>query len=503
MAHSHRTRRKNMNNRILSIMLLSLYLIGAKAEDTTHITIKGFVKDETGKGIAGVVVNNGTEFALTDKKGEWTLPTDTTKSIFISISTPRGYRLPSKDGLAHGFYKDTRTAAHATDNTFVLRKRDEMPDKFHYIAISDPQVRTAADMHRWRHETVADIMHTVDSLGKTGEVVAMTLGDLVFDNMKLFPQYEASLKNHGKMTVFQCIGNHDFNKDHADLEHSTQDTENYGEKFYCHYFGPVNYSFNIGRAHIVTMKSINYAGNYKYKEEISQADMEWLKRDLSYVPDSMVVIMNTHAPAWNDMEKNDNIRNASELAEALSSHNTHVFCGHTHFFENVEVSPTLYQHNIAAACGAWWTSNLNRCGAPNGYMVVDVDGTELKWRYKGTRRSPDYQMRVYRQGEFRTQAKYVVANVWDWDPHCRVVWYQDGKYMGRMKQVADDDEMYLRTKPLKPQMCKTRHLFRANPSGRYRTIKVVFTDRFGRSFEQTIEHKANRPAITDFKLPGK
>ena len=54
------------------------------------------------------------------------------------------------------------------------------------------------------------------------------------------------------------------------------------------------------------------------------------------------------------------------------NYNVHVFSGHTHFFQNNEVSPVLYEHNIGAACGGWWTGWVNQCGAPNGYMVVEL-----------------------------------------------------------------------------------------------------------------------------------
>ena len=140
-------------------------------------------------------------------------------------------------------------------------------------------------------------------------------------------------------------------------------------------------------------------------------ELQWLERDLSYVPKDMVVILNMHAPAWNKMETIDNILNADRLAEILAPYEAHVFAGHTHFFENVEVTPRLYQHNIAAACGAWWTSTLNRDGAPNGYMVVNVDSTDLKWSYRAVGHKQNIQMRVYKPGEFASQRdKLVVAS---------------------------------------------------------------------------------------------
>lgn len=495
-------RRVTTQAKLLLAVATTASLLSFKTADGTF-TLKGFVKDETGNGIAGVVVNNGVNFTVTDKRGAWTLLTDTTASKFVSISTPKEYHLPESDGLAAGFYIPvSEAAAHRDNNVFVLNRRETVSDMFHYIAISDPQILNAHDMKRWRNETVADIMRTAASLRKTGEVVGMTLGDLVFDNMSLYPQYAASLRNK-RMTVFQCIGNHDFNKTYADLHRQPQGASEYAEKMYGEYFGPVNYSFNIGKTHIVTMKNINYEGRCKYEEEITDTDMEWLRRDLSYVPKDVVVILNMHAPAWNNMEKIDNILNADRLAEVLSTHDTHVFCGHTHFFENVEVTPRLYQHNIAAACGAWWTSDLNRDGAPNGYMVVDVYGRDLKWHYKGANHKADYTMRVYKPGEFASQPGYVVANVWDCDRHSRVVWYEDGKYKGQMQQFTDNDADFLLTRPLKHQLCKTQHLFRAKPSSKtYRTIKVVTLNRFGETSSYTIVNRNNRPFLLDTPKRG-
>ena len=64
----------------------------------------GKVVDKAGKGIAGVVVNDGMSFTQTDAKGAWSLRTDTTRSKFVSISTPAAYELPQQDGLAAGHY---------------------------------------------------------------------------------------------------------------------------------------------------------------------------------------------------------------------------------------------------------------------------------------------------------------------------------------------------------------------------------------------------------------
>lgn len=486
-----------MSLKVFIGLLLFVGLVSGKPADKA-LLLRGTVVDDTGNGIAGVVVNNGREFCKTDRQGAWQLATDTTVSKFVSISVPCEYELPSAQGIAKGFYIPIGEAvANRTANNFRLHRRDTINDRFHYIAISDPQILNTHDMRRWRTETMTSILRTAQQLNKTGEVVGMTLGDVVFDNMNIYPQYYNSIKNR-RMIFYQCIGNHDFEKAYADLHNSELGAMRYAEQTYGKYFGPVNYSFNIGKAHIVTIKNINYRGACKYEEEITEEDLRWLERDLSFVPKNRLIILNMHAPGWNVQEPIDNILNAERLKEILAPYEAHIFAGHTHFFENVEVTPRLYQHNIAAACGAWWTSNLNRDGAPNGYMVATVDGTSMKWKYRSCNSKTDVQMRVYKPGEFRSAKDCFVANVWEWDPHCRVIWYEDGKYKGQMQRFTADDEAFLLTKPQKHQLAKTGHLFRARPTSKsYRYMKIIFINRFGETFTWKFENRNNRPFLLD------
>ena len=181
------------------LMLFGLMLCGVWSEMNAQDTVfrfSGKVTDKSGRGIAGVVVNNGMDFTKTDAKGMWALQTDTTQSKFVSISTPAAYVLPQREGLADGFYVSVgKLAAANGKHDFVIEKRSKMADGFHYIVISDPQVRNAHEMKRWRQETVEDLTVLIDSLKPSKEVVGMTLGDLVFDQMQLFDEYKASLDN--------------------------------------------------------------------------------------------------------------------------------------------------------------------------------------------------------------------------------------------------------------------------------------------------------------------
>lgn len=471
---------------MLAGLLLCNAWLGMYAQNTLF-RFSGKVLDNDGRGIPGVVVNNGMNFTKTDSKGAWLLPTDTTESKFVAISTPAAYILPQHEGLADGFYVSVKKLASAGGkHDFRLEKRRKPAERFYYLAISDPQVRNAHEMKRWRQESVEDLTTLIDSLKQSEEVIAMTLGDLVFDQMPLFDEYKTSVKNTGA-TFFQCIGNHDFDLRYQDLHNMEKGTPVYAEMIYNSYFGPTDYSFNMGKVHIITMKNLNYVGKKAYVECLTGDQLAWLKKDLSYVPKGSLVILNMHAAGWNKVENGGNVRNSNRLQEVLKDYKVHVFCGHTHFCQNNEVTPNLYEHNIGAACGAWWAGWVNQCGAPNGYMLVDVNGTDLKWHYKGTRHSFSYQFRLYNKGEFATQSSFVVANIWDWDSTCKAVWYQDGKPMGDMEQFTDSDEERASQLKDRTKAPKTAHLFRVMPADGAKEIKVVFTNRFGESFSQTLK----------------
>lgn len=455
----------------------------------TRFEVSGRVVNKQGKGIERVVVNDGVNFTTTDKDGKWTLSSDTLFSKFVSISTPAGYELPQKKGLAV-FYIPMREAVKSSDNKFVLARRKNVANNFSYIAISDPQVLNEEEMSRWRNETVKDLRHVTDSLRKTREVVGMTLGDLVFDNMPLYKDYELSCQNLG-LTMFQTIGNHDFDKKYQDLHNMRIGTPIYGEHFYHKYFGPTDYSFNIGKVHVITMKNINYVGGKRYLESVTDAQLAWLEKDLSYVPKGTTVFLNMHAAGWNKYDNTGNFKGANEVAKLLEGYEVHFFCGHTHFFQNIVVNPHFFQHNIGAACGSWWAGDLSVCGAPNGYLVVDVEGDDVKWHFKPTKGSFDQQFFTYLPGQFRTQVGMVVANVWDFDPACKVQYYEDGVLKGDMERFADIDDHYIyQQNRLGKKVSAERltgHLFRFKPSKGTKSVTIEFTNHFGEKYAQTYQ----------------
>lgn len=74
-----------MRNRLLIFgMALWSACMGVAAQESL-LDFTGRVLDRNGRGVSGVVVNDGVRFTTTDNKGVWTLATDTVVSKFVYI----------------------------------------------------------------------------------------------------------------------------------------------------------------------------------------------------------------------------------------------------------------------------------------------------------------------------------------------------------------------------------------------------------------------------------
>lgn len=79
----------------------------------------------------------------------------------------------------------------------------------------------------------------------------------------------------------------------------------------------------------------------------------------------------------------------------------HFLSGHGHFNANLILSPNIIEHTAAAVCETWWWASrltgvpICKDGSPAGYGVFEIDGTDIKWYYKGIGQDKKYQFRTY------------------------------------------------------------------------------------------------------------
>jgi hypothetical protein len=280
----------------------------------------------------------------------------------------------------------------------LLRMRAKT--KFTAAIMGDTQVYTEQEIGYCRDSYIEELADT-----KAAFVLAM--GDNIGDDLSLYPRYLDVMKGVG-VPVYLVPGNHDLNFDALDDEHSF-DT-------FKREFGPTYYSFNYGKVHFVVLDSVIYPSLQfpeSYHGEISADQMEWLENDLAFVPKNHLVVLNMHIPvvSWVDSASTKHqVANRQDLYDLLKGRNVVTLGGHTHTIEHFLPGeelpgwgqPTpIDQIIVGAACGSWWTGDLDedgvpmayqRCGAPRGFMAFDFNNTSYVDRFKATGMAKEKQM---------------------------------------------------------------------------------------------------------------
>lgn len=396
----------------------------------------GIISDVvTGKGIEGVVVTDGTYVVTTDQNGVYQIPTNRwAKRVWFTI--PAEYEVPidSESGRPLFYSKSKISANKQNRNDWQLTPLAAAEDEFLLVAIGDPQCEVASEAERFRSETLIDIRATVgqQSAGVVNRhpAYAITLGDLTFDNVALWPTMASlcssvDLGGGKSVPIFNCIGNHD-HEAALDVQNDQEAVERYIDNV-----GPTDYSFNRGKVHFVVMDNIVYTGTDGFGESMtctydagySSAQISWLEKDLEKVENKAdkMVIISGHIPfragsnsggsnVNKDKGYNDVLTLLTQFKEA------HIFIGHTHYPENyyhtsykTKNGKPIMEHVHGAACGGWWTSHTGVDGSPNCYSIYQVKGATLhNWVAKATGKNESFQMRVY-DGNATYGSKYLYS----------------------------------------------------------------------------------------------
>ena len=432
--------------RLMVVAATLMFFFTASAQ----MKISGTLRSTDGKGIAGVTVSDGFTCVTTDAKGRYKMTTSS-DAVHVFYSIPSAYKVNVKDGHPD-FYQKLEKGVKKYDFTLTPNPTEEK--QFRLLMVADPQAQCEFHIKRFERETVPDIRAYVDA--QTLPCYGVTLGDVVYTEGKhktnkfMEPMRRAMGYDNSHLLFFQTIGNHDFNEPPVTLDKGTSTYNLAYQRAFEKVFGPVNYSWNRGDVHIVSMKDYIADDNpkkFRYHKEygnpcFTDEQLEWLRQDLAAVPKNKMVILCLHIGLYNRMKKNvDAVRDLiAQFDEA------HIMIGHTHFMNHKVNEDGVFEHVHAAASGAFWWSCLNGDGVPNGYAIYDVDGAHIKnWWYKGTGHDISYQIRMYRGdaefgGEFE-KFKYpythdtVLANVFMADPAWKVYLYEDGELTGEMERI--------------------------------------------------------------------
>lgn len=449
-------------------------LPGPRLRSTPSVRIRGVVR-AGGQGLSRVAVSDGISVVPTDGEGRFELAAPEW-ATFVHLSLPSGMRIPlNAPGTARFYAPIVPNERGEMEVAFDLERLPGSDEEHAFLLWADTQTRNRRDMEFLHTQSVPDAVGVTRELGDR-PVFGISCGDIMSDDLSLFPDYERAVSRVG-IPFFQVVGNHD-------LDFEARQSENSFRTFSRH-FGPGYYSFNRGAVHYVVLNDVFWYGA-GYLGYLSREQLTWLENDLRLVEPGRPVIVALHIPLMNTehprrrdtMSIGGTVSNREALYRLLEPYDAWILSGHMH--ENEHLREGGCRHHVAGTvCGGWWRGPICYDGTPNGYPVYEVRGQEITHRYKATGLPFSHQLRAYGHGADPTARDEIVANVWDWDPDWTVVWYEDGERRGTLARRVGLDPWAVE---LRAGPWRTDHLFYAPASRDARDIVVEATDPRGRRF---------------------
>lgn len=400
----------------------------------------GTVVDQNGRGIPGVSVSDGYTVVKTNEMGIYEFDAEKASSTkahgYVFISVPSGYEAV-QDGVFPEFWHSF------TSNSNSVQERHD----FHLTQVNNTNhvLLAMADFHlcnrnalydKRQFEVFANEINTLaDQYRSAGtRVYAIQLGDMTWDlywdnNQNLavccfdLPAYKTYIneKITSGIPFFHAMGNHDY--DYT----KTGDWET--AKPYKRYIGPTYYSFNIGGIHYIILDNVICKNNGTVDGRansmgVTNEQIEWVKKDVANIPSDMPVVVAMHEQAYSLSSATAGSARStiSNVNNAIgSSHKIHYMTGDTHIINHYgKPADMISENNVGAVCGDWWwTGRLTykgvlpafsslkgqfnfqqgRDGSPAGYMIYTMNGSDIKWQFKGTTLPLTKQFKTYDRNE--------------------------------------------------------------------------------------------------------
>lgn len=409
---------------LLSFLIVTAYHenLQADTKKDRQQTATGYVfhdanhnrKRDVGEQVLPCVrVSNGRDIVCTDANGQYQLPVSEDTILFVI--KPQGWRTPLSKNLTPEFYyihkpkgspkskyagvKPTGPLPASVD--FALYPQKE-PAQFRALFFGDPQPRDQKEIDYIAHDVLEELVGTDASFG-------VTLGDILFDDLSLFESQARGIALLG-IPWYNVIGNHDINYDAPNDKLSDETFERA--------FGPAYYSFDYGRVHFLVLDNIEWIVSEKgkkgkYQGGLGKEQMEFIKNDLSQIPEDQLVVLMMHIPLVGVKDRQELYRLIEKRPFCMS------ISGHTHHHEHRLITkadgwrgPKPHHHVInVTVSGSWWSGapdergiphTMMADGAPNGYSIISFDGKDYNVDFRAAGRPTDYQMNILAPEEVAT-----------------------------------------------------------------------------------------------------
>ncbi|MCA9192779.1 MAG: calcineurin-like phosphoesterase family protein [Planctomycetales bacterium] len=449
------------------------------------------IRDADEPGIGGVRVSNGREIVVSDASGRYSIKIDADDAILFLIK-PRDWMTPVNDLQIPQFFYIHKPAGSGSlkfsgvDPTgplpdsvdFPLTKQLE-PDKFRALLFGDPQPRDIREVEYIAHDVIEQVIAEKAHSASFG----VTLGDIVFDDLAIFRPLNQAIALIG-IPWYNVIGNHDINLD----AHSDEESD---ETFESHY-GPAYYSFEYGPTHFIVLDDVMWVPKQgdkaaHYFGGLGERQMQFIANDLALIPESQLVVLLMHIPLVEVEDRHDLYRMIEQRPAALS------ISAHKHYMEHQFIGsedgwhgPVRHHHIInVTVCGSWFNGQPDERGiphatmsdgGPNGYSIIEFDGTKYALEFRAASRPSDYQMNIYAPEMVSTKdltSTTVLANVFvaSENTKCEMRIGDQGDWL-LMERITINDPAFMAEKQREEQLVghpwrnlpaphPTPHIFRA------------------------------------------
>ncbi|SDQ25061.1 calcineurin-like phosphoesterase family protein [Pseudoxanthomonas sp. CF125] len=456
-------------------------------------------RDDGEKGLSGVKVSDGRRVVVTDAHGQYDLPLPAGEGRTLFVIKPPGYDFPARsDGLPSFWINDPPSlqpklkyggipiSAHGVPRCmgFPLLRQKTRRDKgeLEVLLFADTQTKSVADIGYYRRDIVEPLA------GKHAATLGLTLGDVVNDDLSLYPALNEVTRQLG-VPWLHIAGNHDLDFDAARDEDSLLTFRNT--------YGPDTFAWEEREAVFVGLDDVIHQPGQKpsYIGGLREDQFAFLEAYLPTVPKDRLLVLGVHIPFFDAKPDTETFRHADRARLfALLKDFPHVLLlsGHSHTQQHVyhgadsgwHGSAPLHEYNVGAVCGAFWSGVKDAQGIPDATMA---DGTpngyaSLQLRAAGAyslawhpARDPGralslYAPKVLRRGAYPAFAIY--ANVFMGQDDSKVEYRVDAgqwKPMSQVRQpdpgllaenIRDDSADALRGYDRSPEAVPSRHLWR-------------------------------------------
>jgi 3',5'-cyclic AMP phosphodiesterase CpdA len=214
----------------------------------------------------------------------------------------------------------------------------------------------------------------------------MTTGDIMFDDLSLYPRLNRIIGQIG-LPWYNIGGNHDLNYEAPGAK--------YSRETFKRTYGPPYYAFEYGGVLFLMLDNVNYfgfdpakpRGGGKFEGRIGERQLAFIGNMLKEFPADGLVVTCMHIPLRNYLDPKEPATNTVDRTDFLKlisgRPNTVSLAGHTHttehhYFgaEDGFAGPSPHHHHVlTAVSGSWWSGPYDH----RGIAVADSrDGSRLR-----------------------------------------------------------------------------------------------------------------------------